>query len=77
MSRAEFAICWRAMPLWLIQPTGQAPYRAAMGKPLLCRLGWHEWVVRRTGDNKRYRQCVRCHKDDDGSYDGMSFSIGG
>lgn len=47
-----------------------------MGKPLPCRLGWHKWTVRFTADNKRYRQCVRCRKDDDGSYDGMSFGIG-
>ena len=49
----------------------------AVGKPLPCRLGWHKWVVKRTADNKRFRQCARCRKDDDGSYDGMSFTAGG
>jgi hypothetical protein len=48
-----------------------------VSRPLLCRLGWHKWAVQRTADNKRFRRCVRCNKDDDGSYDGMSFSAGG
>ncbi|MCW6004810.1 hypothetical protein K1W54_09455 [Micromonospora sp. CPCC 205371] len=48
-----------------------------MGKPLPCRLGWHKWIRRFTADNRRYRQCVRCGKDDDGSLDGMNIGMGG
>ena len=37
-----------------------------MAKHVACLVGWHKWRVRSTEDGTRFRQCVRCLKEDSG-----------
>ncbi len=43
---------------------GRRIYRRKMpNKPILCRLGKHQWETRHNEENVSYTVCARCGKD--------------
>jgi hypothetical protein len=61
-----FATCW-ALRLAVILESDMSTSTIPVRRPLLCRLGYHHWLVERNPDGDRYRRCSKCNKDDGGS----------